>query len=119
MSEEPNESDLDWYQPLGLMRPWMKSAWFRGLVFIVLFTPVVVLVWVGHLSVWFVVTAALGLVQLVYNDALYAAGWVRTTKSEGGNQYEQSDGSKILVRLVGAMLYAFSLIAAIVLYRHH
>jgi ABC-type spermidine/putrescine transport system permease subunit II len=98
----------------------MKSAWFRGLLFLILFAPVVVVVWLGHSTAWLVVFAALGLAMSIYNEALNDIGFfTRSAWRSNENGYEQTELMRIFGFLFGAGLYVTTLVFAISLYRHH
>lgn len=118
--DEPRDPDVDWTRPVEITRPWMRTPLFRGLAFVILFVPVVLVVVIGHASAWVIVLAALGLAMLCFNDFVYKLGaWDRMLSYKNGDDVEQSDFAKAYSMGCGAVLWLAAFGAGLIYLTHH
>jgi hypothetical protein len=101
------------------LRPWWSKAWVRGILFLILMAPIVVLAIVGN-APWFVwLIAAIGLSMLLFNDVVYQSdAMFRSLAYKDGEDIEQSSLSRYSTMGCGAFFWFLALIMSITMLSH-
>jgi hypothetical protein len=122
----------DWYEPGGnpeeeLLNPapppkegrplpvWMKSAWFRGLLFVLLLAPVVALA-LGTPAIWVsLFLAVIGLGTVLFGDEIYGATSIfRELQYKDGEYLERTNLARGCGMVSGGFVWILALIFALI-----